>query len=256
MTEPFFVTLPNRGQIQISGADALSFLQNLITNDVKLLNAQDCVYACLLSPQGKFLYDFFMTQNGNGVSIDCEGGERCLALEKTFKMYALRADITFQTNPEHPVYAIIGKDTYGHKDPRNDHMGFRSFQKPTDIEQRPFDAWDKHRIALCIPDGSRDMIVQKSTLLECNIDRLKGISLDKGCYVGQEITARMHYRGLVKKRLKAITAKMIGAESFPDFGDSIRINDKSIGEMRSSQDDIGLALIKNDAGLDEFSLFN
>jgi folate-binding protein YgfZ len=92
---------------------------------------------------------------------------------------------------------------------------------------------------LGVPDGSRDMIIAKSTLLECNLDKLNGISWSKGCYMGQELTARMHYRALVKKRL--FTVKIEGPA--PVVDSIIRLGDEDVGEMRSSCGDVGLALL-------------
>ena len=124
-------------------------------------------------------------------------------------------------------------------------MGYRSSTKPTQIPEQPFEYWDKHRIALTIPDGSRDMIPQKSTLLECNIDKLNGLSYEKGCYIGQELTARMHYRGLAKKHLQTITAEDIELDTLPNCGGPIKIDNKIIGEMRSSCKNTGIALLKD-----------
>ena len=223
---PFFTTLKNRGLIKISGADRRAFLQALITNDIDLLDTQDCVYSCLLNPQGKFLYDFFITENDGALLLDCEGGSRTQELAKLLNMYELRADVSIQTTESAPVYAIIGTCKYGIKDPRHELIGYRSYTKP-DLPEKDFDEWDILRISLTMPDGSRDMIPQKSTLLECNIDKLNGVSFDKGCYIGQEITARMHYRGLVKKHLS-----------------TVNINDISENtDLRSSCGEVGIALL-------------
>ncbi len=226
--EAFFTTLKNRGQVKISGKDRRSFLQNLITNDMNLLDEQNIVYSCLLTPQGKFLFDFFISQSNEMLIIDCEGAERSHDLIKLLNMYKLRADINIEVIENAPVYAIIGSPDYGYKDPRHKDMGYRSYEKPDDLPEQNFDRWDYLRISLSIPDGSRDMIVGRSTLLECNIDKLNGVSFDKGCYIGQEITARMHYRGLVKKHLR-----------------TVKLDELQDGaELRSSCRDIGLALVK------------
>ncbi len=226
--EPFFTTLNNRGLINISGKDARPFLQGLITNDINLLDTQPCIYACLLTPQGKFLYDFFITENNGTLTLDGEGGERLQALTKLLNMYKLRADATIETRDYIPVYTIIGKDT-GHKDPRHNDMGYRSFTKPENLTEKPFDEWDKHRIKLTIPDGRRDLIPQKSTMDEGKMDALNAVSYDKGCYIGQELTARMHYRGLGKKHLQTVNLNAL-----PEGA-----------ELRSSCEDIGIALVKN-----------
>lgn len=223
----FFTKLPMRGIITLSGEDRKVFLQDLITNDVNLLDTQDCIYACLLSPQGKFMYDFFITENEDTLLLECEGGERAIDLTKTLKMYALRADVTFSIKDNADVYAIIG-EVHGHKDPRHNDIGYRSFHQPTSIDEAPFDSWDYLRISLTLPDGSRDLIVGKSTMDEGNMDQINAIDYNKGCYVGQEITARMHYRGLGKKKLRTIESNNIPEKA----------------QLRSSCGDIGLALVK------------
>ncbi len=226
---PFYTKLKQRGKIIISGTDRVSFLQSLISNDVTLLDQQKCVYSCLLTPQGKFLYDFFITETKeDALLLDCEGGERLQSFAKLLSMYKLRADVTIDIEDNIDVYAIIGTE-YGTQDPRHPDMGYRSFEKPEELEESPFEEWDTHRISLTIPDGSRDMIPNKSTLSEGNIDKLNGLSYEKGCYIGQELTARMHYRGLAKKHLQ--TVKL---DALPEKA-----------ELRSSCGDIGIALIKN-----------
>ncbi|MGH1377541.1 MAG: YgfZ/GcvT domain-containing protein [Alphaproteobacteria bacterium] len=241
---PYYTKLKQRGTIIISGKDAYDFLQNLISNDITLLDTQDCVYSCLLTPQGKFLYDFFITKDVNGsIIMDCEGNERLDGLVKILNMYKLRADVSIIATDNIDVFAIIG-NKQGVKDPRHNDLGNRSFEKPVSLPEKPFDEWDQHRISLTIPDGSRDMIPSKSTLLEYNIDQLNGLSYEKGCYIGQELTARMHYRGLTKKILCTVTPSEIEMESLPQSGESITLNGKNIGLMRSSCNDIGLAVLK------------
>ncbi|MBI1301864.1 MAG: folate-binding protein [Alphaproteobacteria bacterium] len=244
MTEtPYFTRLKNRGALIISGADRTSFLQGLITNDITLLREQDCIYSCLLTPQGKFLFDFFITKQDDSYYLDCEGGERVLALAKMLTMYKIRSDVDIEVKEEIDVFAVIGSNHYGHKDPRHNAMGYRSFEKP-DVPEADFENWDKHRIHLIVPDGSRDLIPQNSTLSEGRIDTLNGVSYEKGCYVGQELTARMHYRGLAKKHLHLIHADDLEEKSFPAHGEPIKKDGKTIGEMRSSCGDVGLALLK------------
>lgn len=242
---PFYTKLKKRGKIVISGADRVSFLQSLISNDVTLLDQQGCVYSCLLTPQGKFLYDFFITEtSGDALLMDCEGDERLQSLAKLLGMYRLRADVTIETQDNIDVYAIIGAQ-HGTQDPRHPDMGYRSFEKPKELDEKPFEEWDKHRIALTIPDGSRDMIPNKSTLSEGNIDKLNGLSYEKGCYIGQELTARMHYRGLAKKHLQTIMVKDLELDTLPNCGEPLKIGEKTIGEMRSSCKETGIALLKD-----------
>jgi folate-binding protein YgfZ len=242
LSKPFFVTLPLRGRVRVMGADRFAFLQNLTTNDLTLLERQPAVYSCFLTPQGKFLHDFFVTRDGEALVLDCEGGARMNDLVKKIKPFRLRSKVEFEVEPDTPVYAVFGKKT-GYADPRHSDLGFRTTEKPDGLEEKPFSAWDERRIRLAIPDGSRDMAVEKDTVLECNIDKANGVSHQKGCYIGQEITARMHLRGLVKKHLYPV--KIEGA-ALPAFSD-ISVGGQLVGQMRGSAGLIGLAMIKDEA---------
>ncbi len=249
---PFYTRLNNRALLIITGKDAQSFLQGLISNDITVLDTQPMLYSCLLSPQGKFLYDFFIRKDTeqDRYILDCEGGERLESLTKMLKMYKLRADIQFEQIDDATVYAIIGHDKQGTPDPRHPEMGTRLYDEtPQDIPESAFEAWDTHRINLCVPNGSRDLIPQKSTLLESNIDKLNGVSFTKGCFVGQELTARMHYRGLAKKHLRTVTCDALQLSAFPACGTPLKLQDKTIGEMRASCGDKGIALIKDSVTL-------
>jgi folate-binding protein YgfZ len=186
MSKPFYVQLPNRGLVHIEGDDRKSFLQGLVSNDV---NKASPVYACLLTPQGKFLHDFFIHEGDRFLLLDCEGGERAKDLYERLLKFRLRSKVQLSVEEQNKIYAIFGADI-GLPDPRHKDIGNRSFEKP-ELEEKPFHEWDTRRIHLCIPDGSRDMKVENSTLLESRIDTLNGVDWEKGCYMGQELTARM-----------------------------------------------------------------
>lgn len=245
MDKDFYVSLPARGAVRVGGPDRRDFLQGLISNDVALLDSQPCVYACLLTPQGKFLHDFFMTEQGDTITLECEGGSRAQHLYDTLKKFRLRSKITLEYTETIDVYAIISTHPQAGSapDPRHPAMGARSLQKP-DLREAPFADWDRHRILLGIPDGSRDMIPEQSTLLESGIDHLHGLSLSKGCYMGQELTARMHYRGLAKKHLYPV--RSTGGAPLPPPGTDILTGGHLAGTLRSSSGEIGLALLKDD----------
>lgn len=237
MSKPFYVTLPRRGLIHIEGADRATFLNALVSNDVATADGLHLAYACLLTPQGKFLHDFFVHAGDGFLLLDCEGGARAQDLYERLLKYRLRSKVQISVEEDHPVYAVFGDDRIGLPDPRHGDMGRRSFEKP-DMEERAFDAWDRARIGLCIPDGSRDMELERSTLLEAHIDKLNGIDWNKGCYVGQELTARMHYRGLAKKHLRVVKIDDPTPAPFTDLPNG--------GQMRSSCGDVGLALLKDE----------
>ncbi len=232
MTESaYFTTLPNRGLIRVSGPGRRDFLQGLISNDINLLDNQHCVYACLLTAQGKFLHDFFLTEKDETIFIDCEGGTRAEDLAKRLRMFKLRSKVDIESETHGTVY--VSNYDIGVKDPRHPEIGYRSFTKPA-LEEKPFEIWDRQRILLTIPDGNRDMIEEQSTLLECNIDKLNGVSFEKGCYVGQELTARMHHRNLGKKHLCTVQ------------GDIAQIAD-----LRSRCADAGIAMLRDEVTVSE-----
>lgn len=256
MTDSFYVYLENRGLIHLEGPERHDFLQGLITNDIEKLAPGKALYACLLTPQGKFLHDFFVSEGDGFTLLECEGGARAQDLFERLNKYRLRADVQISLEENVPVYTILPSmssrakprdlnkdhtgsdpsaslrsgrdDNTGYPDPRHEQMGFRSFEKPSDMEEKPFEEWDRHRITLGIPDGSRDMIVEKSTLDEANIEKWNGVSYDKGCYVGQELTARVKHRGLGKKHLQTVQI-----DALPEKA-----------ELRSSCGDIGIALVR------------
>jgi len=227
MSQAVYTKLPDRAFIRVSGTDRFDFLQGLITQDIELLQSQNLIYSCLLTPNGKFIFDFFVFQNGDQLVIDCEGGDRANALLKRLSMFKLRSDIVLQLQDNVDVFQAFNNDTdSGLKDPRFD--GDRAYSKPNSINEADLKTWDEFRIRHEIPDGSRDLIPEKSFVHESEIVTKTAISYDKGCYMGQELVSRMHHRGLVKKQLKCVD-----------------INNISEGaELRSQCGDVGLALIR------------
>lgn len=251
----FVCHLTQRGVLRIGGDDRRSFLQGLISNDINLCVSDKMLYAALLTPQGKFLHDMFIIDDGDSFLIDCEAAHANDLLAR-LRNHKLRAKVTFENvSDQFDVWVSFGSaasfrrnpdfrrdDASFYSDPRLADLGLRGIFKKSTIpagQIADFAAYDKHRLMLGVPDGSRDMIIEKSTLLEGNFDLLNGISWIKGCYMGQELTARMHYRALVKKRLYPVK---IEGEA-PDPGSIIQMDGQEVGEMRSSCEDVGLALL-------------
>ncbi len=237
---PCFVTLPDRGLVRIGGPDRRAFLQGLVTNDIALLDSQPVLYACLLTAQGKFLHDFFVSEQGDVITLECEGGARAENLCDTLKKFRLRANITLEPVLYTGIYIRMTPPPAAGDvpDPRHPSLGFRCREKP-DLPEAPFALWDRHRIALGVPDGSRDMTVGQSTMEEGHFDWLNAISYDKGCYIGQELTARMHYRGLGKKHIYTVQSPALP----PPGTDLHDAHGGIVGTMRSSCSDLGLALL-------------
>jgi len=241
-----FVRLPGRGFLRLSGEDRLKFLQGLVSNDVDAVAPGHAVYSCLLTPQGKFLHDFFLIADGDSLLIECEADRRA-DLAQRLRMYKLRSKIEI-AEADYDVFAAFGaaapvSGASLYPDPRSPALGTRMAlpaSSETAAPAIPFDSYDRLRIANAAPDGSRDMEIGKAILLENNIDLLNGIAWDKGCYTGQELTARTRYRGLIKKRLVPVRI----AGTAPPVGTPLIEAGSEVGEMRSANGDIGLALLR------------
>ena len=245
------IRLPNRGFLRLSGPDRLGFLQGLVSNDVNVARPGHAVYACLLTPQGKFLHDFFLIADGDSLLIDCEADRRD-DLAQRLKVYKLRSKIEIAP-ADYAVFVMLGEapeiaGAIAFPDPRTPILGTRlvvpadTADSALDVAALSPDVYERRRIAEGAPDGSRDMEVGKAILLENNIDLLNGIAWDKGCYTGQELTARTRYRGLIKKRL--IPVRIAGA--VPPIGTPLMENGAEVGEMRGAAGDVGLALLRLD----------
>lgn len=240
-----FVRLPNRAVFRLSGPDRLTFLQGLVSNDVNAAVPGHSVYSCLLTPQGKFLHDFFLYADGESLLVECEADRRADLMQK-LRMYKLRSKIEI-AEADFTVFAVIGNaaGSISAPDPRVSALGTRVLlaSGTPDLAEVPYDAYDRLRIAHAVPEGSRDMEVGKAILLENNIDLLNGVAWDKGCYTGQELTARTKYRGLIKKRLMPV--RLSGA--VPEVGTPLIAGGSEIGEMRTHNGDVGLALMRFEA---------
>lgn len=252
MSQISYCLLPNRGVISITGEEAKSFLQGLISNDINKVSEGRAIWSAFLTPQGKYLYDFFIIEKNGDLLLEMEA-EHLPAFLKKLKMYKLRTKAELaDVSDDYDVLAISGEgvpvvgDGVLYADPRHLKMGFRCLMakgKRPDYPEVAFDNYDDYRIQLGIPDGTRDLVQDKSILLENGFDELNGVDWDKGCYMGQELTARTKYRGLIKKRLIPATI-----EGFlPETGTQILQDGKDAGNVRSGHGDHALALIRLDA---------
>ena len=255
MNENTYVTLEDRGVLAITGEDARSFLQGLISNDINKVTDEQAIYAALLTPQGKYLHDFFIAQAADGTLLLDGERDRLSDLTKRLKLYKLRAkaDISDQSDDWRVAILSGGKTGLGDtpsqaaataggvlfNDPRLPALGARAILPAVTAEATLSDlglqagdraAYDLLRIGLGVPDGSRDLVIDKSILLESGFDELNGVDWNKGCYMGQELTARTKYRGLIKKRLMPVDIE--GA--LPEPGTPVTLDGKEVGEVRSS----------------------
>ena len=266
MSDVTGIVLEDRGVLTFAGPETRALLQGLITNDIGLVTSDRAIYAALLTPQGKFLHDFLIAQAGETLVFDCEGPRRADLLRRLM-MYRLRAKVDIaDTTDDWAVIALIGDgapaklglsgDVGAAKpweggvcfvDPRLAALGVRLIVRKDKVEAAlaladkrgtPAD-YEAHRLALGVPDGSRDMEVEKLFLLEANAEALHAVDFDKGCYVGQELTARTKRRANLKWRLYPVA---IAGAAVPDS--AVMRGDKEIGRLKSVNAGHGLAYLR------------
>lgn len=253
----FSTFLSQRAVIILSGEESIEFLQGLISNDARLLTNGNSIYAALLSPQGRFQHDFFLIPWRDKIFIDVRS-DRANDLFARLKIYRLRSKVEITIDESVCVAALWGgepvvieqSDYKIYPDSRLPEIGLRAigikdsisnFCQQNSIELVAEEQYEHFRLSLGVPD-TRDMIVEKSLLLECGFEQLHGVDFSKGCYVGQEVTARSKFRGQVRKSFYSVRAGAF----LPVAGTKIMAADKIIGEMRTSLDNVGLALIYNE----------
>jgi hypothetical protein len=208
-------TLIDRALIRVSGEEVRGFLQGLVTNDALAVAPERPLWAGLLTAQGKALFDFILWADGEDVLIDCEAhfaGE----LARRLGMYRLRRKIVIGGDESLAVHwSPEGEE--GVPDPRLPALGRRWLAPPTDAAQ----GWLGHRLRLGVTEGRAELGSDKTLWLECNAIELNGVSFTKGCYVGQENTARMNYRSKVNRRLVVVPADGPGERTrvhYPELG--------------------------------------
>ena len=236
--------LPNRSVLEVSGVDRVSFLQGLVSNDVAVVAPGRAVWAALLTPQGKWLADFFILSDNERLLLDCEAAQAAMLAQKLTR-FRLRAAVQVQSSAL-LVYAAwdgVPDAALQAPDPRLPGAGWRVLSAEPLAATAGFEEWDAHRLALGLPDGSRDMEAEKTTLLEAGYDELQGVSWTKGCYMGQELTARTKYRGLLKRRLVPVRVDGL----LPPPGTPVLREGVEVGTMRSGQGGCGIALVRLDA---------
>lgn len=264
-----FVPLDDRGVLAVTGADARDFLQGLVTNDVTKVRPGQALYAALLTPQGRYLHDFFLVELDGMLFLDAAKG-RLADLKARLEKYRLRAKVEVDDvshifrivamlgDGPHDSQALHGFEGRGgpfaggfcYVDPRYAGIGVRALLPTQALEaltNAGFGASDRMayetlRLMFGIPEGGFDLTPEKSLPLESDFDLLNAIDWQKGCYVGQELTSRMKHRLLVRKRLTPVRIE----GPTPQPGTPVMLDDQEAGEMRSVQGPLGLALLRLD----------
>ncbi|HVI52152.1 MAG TPA: hypothetical protein VM661_13140 [Candidatus Sulfotelmatobacter sp.] len=263
MSALFYTPLSHRALIKVGGDDRKDFLQGLVSADVPRADGSRGLYGAFLTPQGKFLNELFLAEQTEILWLETEAARRAEFVKK-LSMYKLRAKVTVAADDSRTVFALWGDGAaqalvlaadagaFGGglalKDPRLADAGFRAWLpeggeaalQAAGFTRADVTAWDERRIALGLPDGSRDLEPEKALLLENGFDELYGVDFKKGCYMGQELTARTKYRALIKKRL--LPVRISGA--VPETGTPVLLGEAEAGELRSHCGQSGLALLR------------
>ena len=258
MSSLYFYKNINSKFISIEGKDNKEFLQNIITNDIKLCTNESFLYSCLLSPQGKFSADFFIFKYHDNFIIETHD----FFYEKLIKklmLYKLRSNININKLENMKSFVVFGdieKDNnlfiYS-KDPRHNNIGnklIHTSNTPTLLKGiKEIDENEYHEILIknTVPLSHYDLEENKSLLLENNFENINSISWDKGCYIGQEITARMKYRALLKKRIYSLSLLNSSPNfliSSPKTQQILKEDEKELGKIISIKNKSILAMLK------------
>ena len=238
--------------IKVSGHDAVEFLQGQITKNTNNLREDTLTYALQLTPQGKYLYDMFILPQGDGSIWLDVANEQTDTILKRYGMFKLRMDVAFELmENQHAVALWPAPDQGEHEDtanscyvdPRHMKLGLRHYTE--DIQMDKTDAiadYHTNRIRLGVPDGQLDMRSGEDFPLFFRMDELGAIDFDKGCYVGQEVTARSKHRGNLRKSTSPLTC-ISGAGH---AGDALHVEGKKCGQLLSTAGDVALAMLEKE----------
>lgn len=234
-----------RAVLRMTGDDAGALLQDLVTNNVDGLAPGRLVYAALLTPQGKYLFDFFVQAEAGGFLIDI-AADRAPAFAQRLMMYRLRRkaeieatdlSVSLVWDAEAPEGALA--------DPRDPALGWRVYGAPLASDATRAD-WDALRVARRVPETGRELIADDSYILEAGLDRLHGVDFRKGCYVGQEVTARMKHKTELKKGLARVSVDGLAEE-----GAAITADGKPAGTLFTVAGGEALAHLRYDRAAGE-----
>ncbi|MGE0698806.1 MAG: folate-binding protein YgfZ [Hyphomicrobiaceae bacterium] len=256
MTTAPIALLPDRGVVYVTGEDARHFLDNLVTNDMDLIDRQPAIHAGLLTPQGKILFAFFIVKAPEGFLLETS---RAVVpdLVKRLTLYKLRAKVVLaDISASRAVVASWGgalpepRLGSSYPDARSAALGWRHVVAPeTAAELAPSDAgaaaYDRLRIAAGVPEAGRDYALGDTFPHEANFDRQGGVSFTKGCFVGQEVVARMQHKTVVRKRVVRVSGSGPLTE-----GVDVTVGEAVIGRVGTAEGADALALLRLDRALE------
>jgi tRNA-modifying protein YgfZ len=224
----------------VSGKDALGFLQGLVTNDLRPLETgPGIVWCALLAPQGKYLADFFVVRRPDGqLLIDISTALASDTLRR-LSMYRLRSDVQFAPSPLHVVRGLGAPPDGALPDPRHQALGWRNWTETPGEAQRI--DWDAIRVAHVIPESGIELLPDESYVLEAGFERLHGVDFRKGCYVGQEVVARMKHKTELRKGLARVVV-----EGGAPVGTEVIAGGKIVGQIFTQSEGHGIAQLRFD----------
>lgn len=225
-----------RAVLRVTGADREAFLQGLVTNDVNRLAAGP-VYTALLSPQGKYLADFFMLPADDAILLDVAASSAA-GLAQRLTMYKLRAAVEIEATEMSVSRGLESPPEGAVADPRHTALGWRSYGAEMGV---PAVDWDAIRVENAIPETGQELKPNESFILEHGFERLNGVDFKKGCYVGQEVTARMKHKTELKKGLARVAVTGLA-----EPGATITADGKPAGTLHTRSGDTALAYLRFD----------
>ena len=255
--EKSIFNIKNNTLILIEGDDKFKFIQGIISNDIEILKKKKSIYASILSPQGRFLYDFFLTHSNNHFLLECCKSDSEEILKK-LNLYKLKSSVSFKFKSDIEIFftnqsnlaflnSSLKNKIISFSDPRFSSELTRVYLDqgylPEFLKQFNLlsdEEYNELRLSKTIPDFNVDALKNKSLLLEMRFDELNGISWEKGCYMGQEITARMKYRNIIKKKIFCVLI-----DFNTELDNKIISDDKEIGELFSHNNYFGIAYINS-----------
>ncbi|MEM7723688.1 MAG: folate-binding protein [Pseudomonadota bacterium] len=229
-------TATDRTVLRIGGADRESFLHGLVTHDISAPN-EALIYSALLTAQGKYLADFFLLNRGDDILLDVKTDIAAKTAQKLM-MYRLRADVSIEDSSLSVVRGLGDVPEGAFADPRDPSLGWRGYGMeggPAEID------WDAIRVAACVPETGIELIPEEGYILEAGFDRLGGVDHRKGCYVGQEVTARMKHKTELRKGF--VTVDVEGAAP---VGREILVGDRPVGALFTQAGGKGIAYLRFD----------
>jgi tRNA-modifying protein YgfZ len=234
-------TAPDRTVWTLAGKDALTFLQGLVTNDLRPLEqGPGIVWAALLTPQGKYLADFFVVRTPSGALLVDIATALAADTLRRLMMYRLRADVQISPAPLHVLRGLGPPPEGALPDPRHPELGWRGWSEAKGTD--PAIDWDAIRVANLIPESGVELIPDDSFILEQGFERLHGVDFRKGCYVGQEVTARMKHKTDLRKGLVRV-----GIEGEAPVGTEITSADeRHAGTLFTASSGFALAYLRHD----------